>query len=250
MRSAGGGGAEAQAADELFRYRLTRELAVCSSFYEQMAQTLSVRLGRLRVGHEQLVCMRAAHVSHDTIKQTSALLAAACAKFCRDSLLLEDFALLNWSSARKLLKKRDRQMLPAAPISDSYMKSSHELKPLVQIDFIEQLIAAAEELYGEAAASGEVPAPTASASVLASPAPAAAATRSGGADEHHCEEWEELPGFRQSLMQSLIHPAVESHCESRAPHPHRDSSSGGGKRKLTSDGKTPFADRNIKLARR
>ncbi|CAN0022120.1 unnamed protein product, partial [Scytosiphon promiscuus] len=85
---------------------LLREVDKCRVFFLENEHELKVRTRRLQLALDHLKRPDLSRLS--SVKGAHVKLMQACVNFYRDALLLEDFAMLNYTAVIKLLKKRDK----------------------------------------------------------------------------------------------------------------------------------------------
>ncbi|CAM9952353.1 unnamed protein product, partial [Sphacelaria rigidula] len=83
-----------------------RQVDKCSVFFLQCEEDLKVRLQRLQLALSQLKDPQLSRMG--SVKDSHVKLMQACVNFYREALLLEDFAMVNFTAVIKLLKKRDK----------------------------------------------------------------------------------------------------------------------------------------------
>ena len=87
-----------------FFSHLRRELRKSSQFFKNAEIEYKIRWERIWEGY---LMLKDTSVLHD--QNSWARLLAACVKFYKDVLLLENFAIMNYCGFSKILKKRDKK---------------------------------------------------------------------------------------------------------------------------------------------
>ncbi|CAN0231432.1 unnamed protein product [Ectocarpus sp. 6 AP-2014] len=85
---------------------LLREVDKCRIFFLENEDELKIRTKRLQLALDHLKRPDLSRLS--SVKGAHMKLMQACVNFYRDALLVEDFAMLNYTAVIKLLKKRDK----------------------------------------------------------------------------------------------------------------------------------------------
>lgn len=90
------------AEQEFFR-QVHKELRKTSDFFKHCQQEYAIRWARI---WDSYVMLQEVNVIHE--KNTWTRLLAACVRFYKDVLLLENFAIMNYCGFSKILKKHDK----------------------------------------------------------------------------------------------------------------------------------------------
>ncbi|CAM9790786.1 unnamed protein product [Ascophyllum nodosum] len=128
-----------------FFLELLREIYKCRVFFLQNEDELKARTMRLQFALNQLKNPELSRLS--SVKGFHVKLMKACVKFYRDALLLEDFAMVNYTAVIKLLKKRDK--LTGASDQKVFMDEVMAAQPFAMYPGVAERVAQVEEIFGE-----------------------------------------------------------------------------------------------------
>ncbi|KAG5187626.1 hypothetical protein JKP88DRAFT_178802 [Tribonema minus] len=120
---------------------LRQELRKCKEFFASAESQFLVRRARVREGWRQLTAVPEVPVDGEQYKR----LMAACVRLYKDLLLLENFAIMNYTAFSKILKKHDK--LTGFCTRERYMKNvvnmttsfTHYPRVLEMLEDVEEL---------------------------------------------------------------------------------------------------------------
>ena len=126
-----------------FFKELKREVKECSTFFDSSEQAYRLRYQRILEGYITLK----ENEYHDRFSWSRLL--RSCINLYRDILLLENFAIMNYSGFSKILKKHDK--LTGFSTRDAFMKNVMSKQNFTQYVTLLELIKLTEDLYEDIA---------------------------------------------------------------------------------------------------
>ena len=127
-----------------FRF-LRVELKKASEFYENTVKQMDLRRKRMSEGVLQLKSGPTVKQSND--ERTHSFLVAACIKFYKELVLLENFAIMTYCGFSKILKKHDK--MTGHSTREQFMRRCVNGQPFAQHTRAIELIREVEALYQE-----------------------------------------------------------------------------------------------------
>ena len=119
---------------------IRKELKKASEFYSSAEQIYKIREKRVWSGMDMLK-----EEGNKIDKETWTRFLAACLKFYKDVLLLENFAIMNYCAFSKILKKHDK--LTGYTTRDAFMRNVMNLQNFTNYTYVIELVKKSEKLF-------------------------------------------------------------------------------------------------------